>query len=298
MGANLDLRHPPKGTWFAKHGENTTIGATNRNLANGIGSLFFALFWNGILSIFLVVAISSTLHHLHVHLPAWFPAAPKMEGGGEMDAGMTNFLWIFLTPFILIGLFVAGFCLNSFIGHTEVTVAGPRGNVFTGIGRLGWNRSFDATQIKTIKIHQKPGGEGADTISILIETCEGKQIKLGSMLSNERRQFMLAALRKTLSPISIQINNAQRQKLGELLQWALLEIRMLASGGKLKQSADLADAFHNLPTDMWKEDFSLANFRDVSLTDYQSKYREQERVRDYVAKVNEIMELETDSSNN
>ncbi|MGA3008106.1 MAG: hypothetical protein ABSE59_09475 [Opitutaceae bacterium] len=40
--------------------------------------------------------------------------------------------------------------------------------------------------------------EGRDNFSILVETREGKQIKFGSLVTNERRQFMVGALRKTL----------------------------------------------------------------------------------------------------
>ena len=33
---------------------------------------------------------------------------------------------------------------------------------------------------------------------IVIETCEGKQLKFGSMLTEERRKFVAGALRKAL----------------------------------------------------------------------------------------------------
>ena len=85
--------------------------------------MFFALVWNGIVSILMLFVISGKLHNLHVPLPGWFPA-PRTESGGAMSVGMTLFLWIFLTPFILVGLFVAGCCLSSLFGRTEVLLAG------------------------------------------------------------------------------------------------------------------------------------------------------------------------------
>ena len=45
---------------------------------------------------------------------------------------------------------------------------------------------------------QTRNSQGNDTFTILIETREGKQLKLGSLLSNERRQFVLGALRRSL----------------------------------------------------------------------------------------------------
>src|SRR5215510_8245439 len=41
---------------------------------------------------------------------------------------------------------------------------------------------------------------------------------------------------------------SERQQLCEMLHFALLEIRMLGWNGKASQAADLADAFHNLPS--------------------------------------------------
>ena len=196
LGTALDLNHPPAGAWFVKDGGGTVIVATNRSLGAAAGLLFFALFWNGIVSVFVLVVLAGTLHHLHIPLPAWFPA-PKMNGG-DMSVGMTIFLWIFLTPFITVGLLVAGSCLNCVFGRTEVRVAGAQGAVFTGIGALGWRRPFDASQVKEARIRESTSSKGQTSCNIVIETREGKEIKFGSMLSGERRQFVLGALRKTL----------------------------------------------------------------------------------------------------
>ena len=196
ISANLDLNHPPKGAWFVNDGGGAVIGATNRSLGAAFGLLFFALFWNGIVSIFVFFAISGTLHILHVPQPDWFPA-PKMNGG-DMGVGMVLFLWLFLTPFIAIGLFTAAGCLNCLFGHTEVRVAGTQGSVFTGIGALGWRRRFDASQVKEMRLLETTSSKGQNTTSLLIETREGKQLKLGSLLTSERRKFFLGALRKTL----------------------------------------------------------------------------------------------------
>jgi hypothetical protein len=81
--------------------------------------------------------------------------------------------------------------------------------------------------------------------------------------------------------------DAQRKKLCEMMHYAFIEMRLLGWGGKAEQAADLADAFHNLPRDMWREDFSLRFFRDAFLKVYQQKYPEG-RVRDYVTMVDEI----------
>ena len=56
-----------------------------------------------------------------------------------------------------------------------------------------------------------------------------------------------------------------------MLYLAMLEMRSLGMAGKAQQAADLADAFHNLPTGMWREDFRLEFFRQF-LEAYSEKY--------------------------
>lgn len=70
--------------------------------------------------------------------------------------------------------------------------------VFTGVGGWGWKRSFDKSEVGDVRIFQKHNNEGADSFSVLIETRAGKQIKFASLLTNERRQFVLVALRQAL----------------------------------------------------------------------------------------------------
>lgn len=196
VSASVNLNDPPQGAWYRSDGGGTVIGATNRSVGAAFFMLFFALFWNGIVSVFVVLALTSTLHLLHVPLPVWFPA-PKMNNG-NMGPGETVFLWLFLTPFITVGLFVTGACLSGLFGKTEARIENTRGTLFTGIGTLGWKRTFDPSQVRDVRINQSRNNQGRDTFVIVIETREGKQFKLGSLLSNERRQFVLGALRRTL----------------------------------------------------------------------------------------------------
>lgn len=193
---DVDLHRPPPGAWYQANGAGTVIGATNRSLGTAFGLLFFVLFWNGIVSVFVSFALASTLHLLHVPLPDWFPE-PK-SNGSAMGVGMTIFLWLFLTPFICIGLFMAGMCLSSLFGRTEVKIENARGTIFTGVGALGWKRQFDASQVRSVQISQTRNNQGRDTFAIQIEMHDGKQMKLGSLLTNERRQFVLGALQRTL----------------------------------------------------------------------------------------------------
>ena len=194
--SNLDLQRPPSGAWFDESGVATVIGATNRSLGTAVGMLFFALFWNGIVSVFVALALAGTLQQFHVTPPTWFPS-PNMNDD-FMKPGMIAFLWLFLLPFIVIGLAFIGTVLSCLLGRTEVRIANSKGIIFIGVGGLGWRRRFDASQIKAIKLHTSNNREGSNSVSVMLETREGKQLKFGSLLTNERRQFILAALRKTI----------------------------------------------------------------------------------------------------
>lgn len=189
----VNLHNPPPGAWYRTDGGSMVVGATNRSLGAAFAVLFVTLFWNGILSVFLTQAIAGTLHNFHIPIPAWFP---KMDGS-QTGPGETLFLWLFLTPFIMVGLIAVVLCFSTLFGRTEVKIANTRGTVFIGIITLGWHRRFDPSQVRDVRMNVVRN-EGRETITILIETRAGKQIKFGSHITNERRQFIFGALRKTL----------------------------------------------------------------------------------------------------
>jgi len=202
IDANVDFRHPPAGAWYSKSGMGTNVGATHRSLVGAFATLAFSLFWNGIVSVFVLVAVAGTLRNLDLKVPHWFPA-PAMNGS-PMSVGMTLFLWIFLTPFIVIGLAMIGAFFSCLAGRTTVNIRNTDGVIFSGIGAIGFRRRFNPAAVKAVRIDDKQwrdsdGGRQRKT-HIVIETREGKQIKFGSMLTEERRKFVAAATRSILTP--------------------------------------------------------------------------------------------------
>jgi hypothetical protein len=196
---NVDASRPPSGTWFQRNGAGMVIGATHRSIGQAIGLLFFCVFWNGIVSVFVLLALSSTLHHLGVPVPDWFPA-PKMNGS-SVAVGMTLFLWLFLTPFIAIGLAMLAAFLSCLAGRTELQIQGGQCVLFSGIGSFGWRKRFSTSAVKDVRLEDKrwrdSDGDSRRNTQIVIETNE-KPIKFGSMLTNERRQFVAGCLKKEL----------------------------------------------------------------------------------------------------
>jgi hypothetical protein len=200
LEAGADFSHPPAGAWRRSEGMETVIGATHRSPGLAAAGLAVALFWNGIVSVFVSANTAATLRHLGLQLPAWFPG-PKMNGP-LMPLGMTIFLWLFLTPFMAVGLVLIGTFLSYLAGHTDVRIANGQAVVFTGVGALGFRRRFDPRDVKDVRIEEGQwrdrNGYPRQTLRILVETREGKEIKFGTSLSAERRKFVAAALRREL----------------------------------------------------------------------------------------------------
>jgi hypothetical protein len=85
-------------------------------------------------------------------------------------------------------------------------------------------------------------------------------------------------------------NDAQRKKLCDMLHNALVDIRGLAMAGRGEQAHDLADAFHNLPQEIWRDYFSITHFREAFLVPYYRRWPDR-RPWDYIALLDEVEKL-------
>jgi hypothetical protein len=121
--------------------------------------------------------------------------------GSLMPLGMTIFLWLFLTPFIAIGLLLLATFLSSLAGRTELRINGVEGILFNGIGPLGLRKRFSISGVADVRIEDRrwrdSDGDSRRTKQIVIETS-GNPISFGSMLTDERRRFVAGAAKKEL----------------------------------------------------------------------------------------------------
>lgn len=200
LDTDLDLTRPPAGTWYRSTGLGAVIGASHRSVASAVGLLFFTVFWNGIVSVFVLLALGSTLFHLGIPIPDWFSTQMKR---GDLGVGMTIFLWLFLTPFILVGLAMFIAFLSALAGRTEVQLHHSSGSVFSGIGPVGRRRRFNTAQVKDVRIDKQSwrdsDGDRRNKTHIVLQTQDGKEIKFGSMLRPERMKFVAAGVRKAIA---------------------------------------------------------------------------------------------------
>jgi hypothetical protein len=194
LGGPVDLKDPPPGVTCETGPRETVIAASHRSWAQALGLLGLCLFWNGIVSVFVMFALTGTLYQLGVALPAW---VPKMNNDGQpIGVGELIFLWLFLTPFIAVGAAIAMGFVSTLAGKTEVRIGRDAGAVFVGIGRLGWTRRFAPAHIQKIELVRRANQNNGEQLEIHLEQENGKRIKFGSLLKEERQAFIVSALRQ------------------------------------------------------------------------------------------------------
>ena len=144
-------------------GYGRTVRASARRVAGAARAILIALFWNGIMSVAVCVAIAGTLQFAGVAVPAWFPAPDETGVGVNTSIGSVVFLWLFLTPFILGGIVTALAALVSLFGHVSVRIGPDGGRVFTGVGPLGWARRFDPAEVESVESARQSGSRTGRT---------------------------------------------------------------------------------------------------------------------------------------
>lgn len=184
------LRRIPRGCSVTDRGHKTVVRATLRSPGAFLGSLAMAVFWNGIVSVFLLVAAAGLYTNLIGPLPPWFPA-PDFEQ--QMTLGMTLFLCVFLTPFVLVGTAMLGAVILSAAGAVEVHIGGTEGQVRTGVGPLAWRRAFDPEKVHRVSMGRSSWEHNGEARPVIVIESD-HHVKFGSMLAEPRREWLRAVL--------------------------------------------------------------------------------------------------------
>lgn len=199
------LDQTPPGCRVTMWGQEIRVLAPLRSIGALMGTVFFALFWNGIVSVFVLIALAGLYTNLVGPLPAWFPA-PNMDD--PMPLGMTLFLCIFLLPFITIGASLLAAALLYTAGKIEVRIGDHEALVRTGIAFLAWSRRFDPTEVRRVDVGTtswETNGRPGRTVVIEAD----RHVKFGSLLTDERREWMRAILHVLL----VQPGSRQRDEI-------------------------------------------------------------------------------------
>jgi hypothetical protein len=166
-----DLGEPPRGLWFKDRVTGWTISATTRSAA-AFFLVPFMCVWSG----FSLGGIYGTQL-----IKGEFDLLPSLFG----------------IPFVLGTLLFGSIAAMTVAGRQAIRVDGNMGGVFTGVGPIGWTRVFDWQTVT--RIDEEPFRQSENPNAKLIVLVGKTKIKLGSMLSDERRHYMLRLLRRLLT---------------------------------------------------------------------------------------------------
>jgi hypothetical protein len=194
------LGDPPSRCSIVDMGNTVVVTASLRSIGTAVGCIAVALFWNGIVSIFVLLAIAGLYTNLIGPLPDWLPA-PGVKNGrpmmndAPMGLGETVGLCVFLIPFVAIGSLMIGAVLLSLFGKVQVVIDEFDSYVGTGVGFVLWKRRFDPRSVSAVKFGLS-SWETNDQRQPQIELTADRSIKFGSLLSEKRREWMQGVLRE------------------------------------------------------------------------------------------------------
>jgi hypothetical protein len=166
----VDPDRPPRGAWYEETFDGFRAGATTRSC--------IALF----LVPFMCVWSGGSLGGIY----------GSQIARGQFNPGMS----LFGIPFLLGTIFLGGFALMTLCGRHVVSVEGDEGIVFTGVGPVGMRKRFAWSEVTGVEEDVHSGGRGGPSRSIRLNGVN--PITFGSLLSEPRRQFLLAMLRRKL----------------------------------------------------------------------------------------------------
>lgn len=187
--SEAELANPPAGCKVEQFGTAEEYTVSLRSVGGAIGAMLAALFWNGIVSVFVLIAVAGTWPHVFGPLPAWFPT----PGNISMPAGMAAFLWVFLLPFMTIGAVLLWAIPLGLWGTLTVRIEDATARISTGVGALAWHRRFDPRAVTSVRL-----GETAYQVNErakpLIVLNADRALKFGTALREDQRTWLAAAL--------------------------------------------------------------------------------------------------------
>lgn len=171
-----DLAAPPTGAWFEQLPRGFRVGASTRSWV-AFFIVPFTCVWSG-LSLSGLYGKQITSRHLEP-----FPS-------------------LFGLPFLIGSVIMVSMCAMTVAGKVELSQSEDRLSVFIGVGKLGWTRTFLWSDFTSAREDGRRSGFNWNGHGQVI-VMEGKRrVAFGSMWNEEKRYFVLSALRKMLRDTS------------------------------------------------------------------------------------------------
>ena len=196
------IKTPPAGCRLVVEQDRLILHASMRSLTTGLIALGMALFWNGIVSVFVSAALAGIYFNLVGPLPKDAPIPGLVDGvpimnDEPMGWGSTIFLCVFLTPFVAIGIAILFATVMSFVGVIKIQLHEDDCFVATGAFGIMRKRHFDPHQVSTIERRQT-GTRSRRNVSEELYLRADKEISVGSELNDAARHWLHTLLQESL----------------------------------------------------------------------------------------------------
>jgi hypothetical protein len=168
----FDVSNPPLGASFNTTAGGFITGATTRS-SQAWFLVPFMLVWSGF-----------SLGGLY---GSQFQA-------GRFDLGQS----LFGIPFVLGTMLFGSQAIMTACGRIAVARSGDEGTVFEGVGPFGWTRRFRWSDLESVTEGEASygprGGPNYRVITLSFRSRERPSLQFGTLLSEERRWFLISAL--------------------------------------------------------------------------------------------------------
>ncbi|MCE7973478.1 MAG: hypothetical protein DYG92_04005 [Leptolyngbya sp. PLA1] len=168
----VDLANPPKGCAYRDDGTVAEITAACRS-ETGWFFLFFSGFWNAI---------------------TWTVGLAMLFSGDSTDLIAV----LFMIPFMLIGLLTAAFAVVGLWGAVRVRLRREDGEVFLGFMNIGWRKTFRPAEVTAVALEDSGTRVNRKAVPHIVLKCLGEEVKFGTLLKEDRRNFVYGALKQVL----------------------------------------------------------------------------------------------------
>lgn len=194
------FKSPPAGTWVRQTGGGFVAGARVFTVSALLTVLFIALFWNGILGVFVYAFVRS------LFVVNGWPLPPllqfEVKSNFDTSPGGLVFLGLFLTPFVLIGLVLVFGVFYVVFGSKQVEVDRGRLIVRLCYGPL----RFDVMRLELADVVAVQMAESlsydrksAPSHELQVRDKLGSVHRIGSGLPVERLQFLAQMIRDAVA---------------------------------------------------------------------------------------------------
>ena len=172
--SSIDLHSPPSGAWYTPTADGFTAGATTRTWS-ALFLIPFTCVWSGI-----------TMYGIY--------GTQIIKGHFSLSSSL------FGIPFLIGTFFLVSMCASCVAGKVTVTRHSDQLAIFFGVGPIGWTRTCSLSDFSTVREgYPGMGSWGWNNRRGPAIRLEGKRVvAFGSMLSIERRYFLLQVLQTAL----------------------------------------------------------------------------------------------------